>query len=91
MFSDSYVGEAHASAADNLYAKAGEELAVESTVLGRSFVGLDGGPNFKPKEAVSFMVVTVEQEETNRYWDAIVGDGGEESVCGWCKDRWGFS
>ena len=69
----------------------GEELTVEFTVLGQSFVGLNGGPNFKPNEAVSFMVVTEDQEETDRYWNAIVDNGGEESTCGWCKDKWGFS
>jgi predicted 3-demethylubiquinone-9 3-methyltransferase (glyoxalase superfamily) len=69
----------------------GSELTVEFTLLGRKFVGLNGGPNFKPNEAVSFMVVTENQEETDRYWDAIVGNGGEESACGWCKDRWGYS
>ena len=69
----------------------GDELTVDFTVLGRDFVGLNGGPNFKPNEAVSFMVVTEDQEETDRYWNAIVGNGGEESACGWCKDRWGFS
>ena len=69
----------------------GEELTVEFTVLGQSFVGLNGGPNFKPNEAVSFMVITENQEETDRYWNAIVGNGGEESQCGWCKDRWGIS
>ena len=69
----------------------GDELTVEFTVLGQPFVGLNGGPNFKPNEAVSFMVLTEDQEETDRYWNAIVGNGGEESVCGWCKDKWGFS
>jgi predicted 3-demethylubiquinone-9 3-methyltransferase (glyoxalase superfamily) len=91
VFPESHVGESHASAADNPAAKAGEELIVEFTVLGQSYIGLNGGPNFKPNEAVSFMVVTETQEETDRYWNAIVGDGGEESACGWCKDRWGFS
>jgi predicted 3-demethylubiquinone-9 3-methyltransferase (glyoxalase superfamily) len=60
-------------------------------VLGRAFVGLNGGTMFKPDEAVSFMVVTEDQEETDRYWNAITGNGGAESQCGWCKDRWGFS
>jgi predicted 3-demethylubiquinone-9 3-methyltransferase (glyoxalase superfamily) len=60
-------------------------------VLGRNFVGLNGGPNFTPNEAVSFMVLTEDQGETDRYWNAIVGNGGSESACGWCKDRWGFS
>jgi predicted 3-demethylubiquinone-9 3-methyltransferase (glyoxalase superfamily) len=91
VFSDSHVGKAHASAADNPSTKEGEELIVEFTVLGQAYVGLNGGPTFKPNEAVSFMVLTENQEETDRYWDAIVGDGGGESACGWCKDRWGFS
>jgi predicted 3-demethylubiquinone-9 3-methyltransferase (glyoxalase superfamily) len=69
----------------------GEELTVDFTLLGQSFVGLNGGPNFKPNEAVSFMVLTENQEETDRYWDAITKNGGQESACGWCKDRWGFS
>ena len=69
----------------------GDELTVEFTVLGQAFVGLNGGPNFKPNEAVSFMVLTEDQAETDRYWNAIVGNGGEESACGWCKDSWGFS
>ena len=72
-------------------AQQGDELTVEFTVLGRPFVGLNGGPNFKPNEAVSFMVLTEDQEETDRYWNAITQNGGEESACGWCKDRWGFS
>lgn len=69
----------------------GDELTVDFTVLGRSFVGLNGGPNFKPNEAVSFMVLTDDQAETDRYWNAITQNGGEESACGWCKDAWGFS
>jgi len=74
-----------------LWFQKGEELTVEFTVLGRSFLGLNGGPNFKPNEAVSFMVLTDDQAETDRYWNAITRNGGEESMCGWCKDRWGFS
>ena len=70
---------------------ASEDLTVEFTVLGQPYIGLNGGPNFKPNEAVSFMVLTEDQEETDLYWDAIVGNGGQESACGWCKDRWGFS
>ena len=66
-------------------------MTVEFTVLGTPFVGLNGGPTFKPNEAVSFMVETQDQAETDRYWAAIVGNGGAESACGWCKDRWGFS
>ena len=91
VFPDSYGGKAHASAADNPSEKEGEELIVEFTVLGQSYIGLNGGPTFKPNEAVSFMVLTENQEETDRYWNAIVGNGGTESACGWCKDRWGFS
>ena len=79
IFPDSHVGKAHASAADNPSAKEGEELIVEFTVLGQAYVGLNGGPHFKPNEAVSLMVLTENQEETDRYWDAIVGNGGEES------------
>ena len=91
VFPDSHVGRALDAATDNPSTKEGEELLVEFTVLGQAYVGLNGGPNFKPNESVSFMVLTEDQEETDRYWDAIVGTGGEESACGWCKDRWGFS
>jgi predicted 3-demethylubiquinone-9 3-methyltransferase (glyoxalase superfamily) len=91
VFPDTHVGKAHDSAADNPSTKEGEELIVEFTVLGQSYIGLNGGPTFKPNDAVSFMVLTETQEETDRYWDAIVGNGGEESACGWCKDKWGFS
>lgn len=68
-----------------------EELLVEFSVMGRHFVGLNGGDRFTPNEAVSHMVVTDSQEETDRYWNALVGNGGQESACGWCKDRWGHS
>ena len=92
VFPDSHVGKAHMVApADFPGGEEGKELTVEFTVLGQSFVGLNGGPNFKPNEAVSFMVVTENQEETDRYWNAITDNGGEESACGWCKDKWGFS
>ena len=91
VFPDSRVGAAHKAASDYPGGEEGDELTVDFTVLGQSFVGLNGGPNFKPNEAVSFMVVTETQEEIDRYWDAIVGNGGEESACGWCKDKWGFS
>jgi predicted 3-demethylubiquinone-9 3-methyltransferase (glyoxalase superfamily) len=90
-FPDSHAGPAHGAAADYPGGKEGEELTVEFTVLGRPFVALNGGPNFKPNEAVSFMVLTENQEETDRYWNAITKNGGEESACGWCKDKWGFS
>lgn len=71
--------------------KAGDVLTVEFTVLGLPFLGLNGGPEFKPNEAVSFQVYTDDQAETDRYWNTIVGNGGSENVCGWCKDRWGYS
>jgi predicted 3-demethylubiquinone-9 3-methyltransferase (glyoxalase superfamily) len=90
-FPDSHVGHANAAATDFPGGEKGMELTVEFTLLGRDFVGLNGGPNFKPNEAVSFMVMTEDQAETDRYWNAIVGNGGAESACGWCKDRWGFS
>jgi len=90
-FPDSRVGSRHAAATDFPGGKQGEELTVEFTVLGRSFVGLNGGPVFKPNEAVSFMVLTDDQAETDRYWNAITKNGGQESACGWCKDKWGFS
>jgi len=90
-FPDSRVDSTHDAATDFPGGKEGEELTVEFTVLGRPFVGLNGGPNFKPNEAVSFMVFTNDQEETDRFWNAITSNGGQESACGWCKDRWGFS
>jgi len=91
VFPDTKVGSPHAAATDYPGGQEGDELTVEFTLLGQSFVGLNGGPNFKPNEAVSFMVLTDNQEETDRYWGAITGNGGAESMCGWCKDRWGFS
>lgn len=90
-FPDSHVDGANAAPSDFPGGEQGMELTVDFTVLGRRFVGLNGGPNFKPNEAVSFMVITGDQAETDRYWHAIVGNDGEESACGWCKDRWGFS
>lgn len=91
IFPDSHVGSPHAAASDFPGGKQGDELTVEFTLLGQSFVGLNGGPIFTPNEAVSFQVFTDDQEETDRYWNAIVDNGGAESACGWCKDRWGFS
>ena len=90
-FPDSHVTRANAAASDYPGGAEGNELTVEFTVLGRAFLGLNGGPAFKPNESVSFMVLTDSQEETDRYWNAIVDNGGAESDCGWCKDRWGFS
>ena len=69
----------------------GDALVVEGTILGIPAMGLNGGSQFKHSEAFSFSVVTQNQEETDRYWNAIVGNGGEESMCGWCKDKWGLS
>lgn len=91
VFPDTHVGSAHAAVSEFPGGSRGEELTVDFTVLGHRFVGLNGGPNFKANEAVSFMVLTDSQEETDRYWNAITSNGGAESACGWCKDRWGFS
>ncbi len=90
VFPNSKVGRANASPIDIPSAKIGEDLTVEFTLLGQDYVGLNGGPNFKSNQSVSFMVLTDNQEQTDRYWNAIVGNGGEESACGWCKDRWGY-
>ena len=90
-FPDSHVDRVNASPSDYPGGKQDSELTVEFTVLGRLFIGLNGGPIFTPNEAVSFMVLTEDQEETDRYWNTIVGNGGKESDCGWCKDRWGHS
>ncbi len=91
VFPDTRVGPTHEAAADYPGGELGDELTVEFTVLGRPFLGLNGGPTFTPNEAVSFMVVTDDQAETDRYWNAITRNGGEESACGWCTDKWGFS
>jgi predicted 3-demethylubiquinone-9 3-methyltransferase (glyoxalase superfamily) len=90
-FPDSRVGRANAAPGGFPGGREGEELTVEFTVLGRAFVGLNGGASFRANESVSFMLVTSDQEETDRYWHAIIANGGSESACGWCKDRWGFS
>jgi predicted 3-demethylubiquinone-9 3-methyltransferase (glyoxalase superfamily) len=91
VFPDTTIGSGHDASSDFPGGTEGEELTVDFTLLGQSFVGLNGGPNFKANEAVSFMVVTENQEETDRYWNAITQNGGQESACGWCKDKWGFS
>ena len=91
VFPDTHVGKAHSASSDFPGGEQGEELTVEFTVLGQAYIGLNGGPNFQPNEAVSFMVLTEDQEETDRYWNAITQNGGKESECGWCKDKWGFS
>lgn len=90
-FPNSSVGRVNQAPGDFPGGHEGSELTVEFTVLGKKFVGLNGGPNFKPNESVSFMIITQNQEETDRYWNAIIQNGGKESACGWCKDRWGFS
>ena len=90
-FADSHVDDAIDSPTDTPSGAAGQEIIVNFTLFGRPFAGLNGGPNFKPNEAVSFMVLTEDQAETDRLWNAIVDHGGEESQCGWCKDKWGYS
>jgi predicted 3-demethylubiquinone-9 3-methyltransferase (glyoxalase superfamily) len=90
-FPDSHLDAIYSAPSDYPDGAAGNELTVEFTVLGHPFVGLNGGPSFIPNEAVSFTVLTDDQEETDRYWSAIVDNGGTESACGWCRDRWGFS
>ena len=90
-FPDSAVGAVHRAPADFPGGKQGDELTVEFTVLGIPCIGLNGGPIFPHSEAFSFQVATDSQEETDRYWNAIVGNGGTESACGWCKDKWGLN
>ena len=90
-FPDSAVGPVHRAPADFPGGKQGDELTVEFTVLGIPCIGLNGGPIFPHSEAFSFQVATDSQEETDRYWNAIVGNGGTESACGWCKDKWGLN
>jgi predicted 3-demethylubiquinone-9 3-methyltransferase (glyoxalase superfamily) len=90
-FPDSSVGAVHRAPGDYPSGKAGNVLTVEFTVAGIPCLGLIGGPAFRHTEAFSFQIATDDQEETDRYWNAIVGNGGEESACGWCKDRWGIS
>ena len=91
VFPDSHVGARLAAPSDYPNGRQGDELTVEFTVLGMSFLGLNGGPSVDFNEAISFQVFTDSQEETDRLWDAIVGDGGTSSQCGWCKDRFGLS
>jgi 2-polyprenyl-6-hydroxyphenyl methylase/3-demethylubiquinone-9 3-methyltransferase len=90
-FSDSEVGAIVRAPGDNPSGKEGDILTVEFTVCGIPCVGLNGGPAFTQSEAFSFQIATDDQAETDRLWDAIVGNGGSESACGWCKDRWGVS
>ncbi|HDS1683547.1 TPA: VOC family protein [Pseudomonas putida] len=90
-FPDSKVVAVHPAPGDYPSGKAGEVITVEFTVMGIPCVGLNGGTTFKHSEAFSFQVSTEDQAETDRLWDAIVNNGGSESVCGWCKDKWGIS
>ncbi|MGN6536910.1 MAG: VOC family protein [Mesorhizobium sp.] len=91
VFPDSKVGSIWRSPSDNPGNKEGDVLVVEFTVCGIPCIGLNGGPQFPHSEAFSFQIATDDQEETDRYWNAIVGNGGRESECGWCKDRWGLN
>jgi predicted 3-demethylubiquinone-9 3-methyltransferase (glyoxalase superfamily) len=90
-FPDSAVGAVRRAPADYPGGAAGKVLTVDFTICGVPCVGLNGGEVFRHSEAFSFMIATDSQEETDRYWNAIVGNGGQESQCGWCKDRWGLS
>ena len=90
-FPDTRVTGVQKAPADYPDGKEGDDLVVEFTVMGIPCIGLNGGPQFKHSEAFSFQVATADQAETDRYWNAIVGNGGQESACGWCKDKWGVS
>ena len=90
-FPDSAVTAVHHAPADYPGGKKGDVLTVEFTVVGIPCLGLNGGPAFTHSEAFSFQIITENQAETDRYWNAIVGNGGTESQCGWCKDKWGLS
>jgi len=90
-FPDSSVGAVHPAPGDVPGGKQGQVLTVEFTVLGIPCLGLNGGPMFKHSEAFSFQVATTDQAETDRYWNAIIGNGGQASDCGWCRDKWGLS
>ena len=90
-FPDTRVTAVRKATADFPSGKKGDVLTVEFTVMGIPSMGLNGGPTFKQTEAFSFQVATENQEDTDRYWNAIVNNGGQESQCGWCKDRWGVS
>jgi predicted 3-demethylubiquinone-9 3-methyltransferase (glyoxalase superfamily) len=91
LFPDTTVGTVHRAPGDYPDGKQGDVLMVEFTVMGLPCIGLNGGPQFKHTEAFSFQVQTEDQAETDRYWHALSANGGAESQCGWCKDRWGIS
>lgn len=88
---DSSLDAVHRAPGDYPSGKRGDVLMVEFTVIGIPCIGINGGPHFKQSEAFSFQVATDDQVETDRYWNAIVGNGGQEGECGWCKDKWGLS
>lgn len=90
-FPDSTVGQIHRAPGDYPDGKQGDVLVVEFTVAGIPCIGLNGGPHFQHNESFSFQIATDDQEETDRLWNAVVSNGGQESACGWCKDRWGIS
>jgi len=91
VFPESSVGAVHRAPGDYPSGKAGDVLTVDFIVAGIPCMGLNGGPVFRHNEAFSFQIATDDQDETDRYWNAIVGNGGQESECGWCKDKWGIS
>jgi len=91
LLPDSRITRVQRTPADTPSQKAGDVIVVEMELMGEKFILLNGGPMFTHSEAVSFVIHTKDQEETDRYWNAIVGNGGEESMCGWCKDKWGVS
>ena len=90
-FPDSAVGSVIRAPSDYPSGEQGDVLTVAFTVAGIPCLGINGGPAFKQSEAFSFQILTDDQDETDRYWDAIIGNGGQESACGWCKDKWGLS
>lgn len=91
LFPDSRITSVQRTPADTPSQKQGEVIVVEFELLGQKFIGLNGGPQFQHSEAVSLVIHTDSQEETDKYWNAIVGNGGAESMCGWCKDKWGVN
>jgi predicted 3-demethylubiquinone-9 3-methyltransferase (glyoxalase superfamily) len=91
LFPDSRIVSIQRTPADTPSQKAGEVIVAEFEILGQKFIGLNGGPQFQQSEAVSFVIHTDSQEETDRFWNAIVDNGGAESMCGWCKDKWGVN
>jgi predicted 3-demethylubiquinone-9 3-methyltransferase (glyoxalase superfamily) len=91
LLPDSRIDRVIKAPSDNPSGPEGYTMLVEFTLAGIKYAALNGGPQFKPNESVSFMITTEDQQETDRLWNAIVGNGGQESQCGWCKDKWGFS